>query len=238
MELDQDAAQRRRCTGIAGRHATTAAELAYARLKPLILDSGLPPGSQCLESELAPRLGSSRTPIREALVRLQQDGLVAITPRHGMRVLPLIAADMREIYEVLTSLEPMAAELLARRPDPSAGLEPLEAACSAMERAIAARERLAWARADEAFHLGLAELCGNGHLAGMVMQVWEQSHRARIFTLQQRPLPTRSTTEHRHVLRAIAAGDAERARELYRRHRRRSGGELVSIIERSGVAWL
>ncbi|MBC9176632.1 GntR family transcriptional regulator [Pseudoroseomonas ludipueritiae] len=216
----------------------TAADLAHARLKTLILDNHLPPGAQRLESELAVQLGLSRTPVREALVRLEQEGLIAITPRHGMRVLPIAAGDMREIYEVLTSLEPMAAELLARRPEPACGLDRLETACTAMEQALAAQDRTAWAAADEAFHLGLAELCGNRRLAGMVMQVWDQSHRARLFTLNQRPLPVRSTTEHRRVLEAIAAGEAERARELYRRHRHRSGVELVSLIERSGVTWL
>lgn len=218
--------------------APTAAEQAHARLKALILDNLLAPGAQLLEAELALRLGLSRTPVREAMVRLQQEGLVAITPRHGMRVLPIAVEDMREIYDVLTSLEPMAAELLARRADPAAGLDRLQAACDAMEAALAAQDRPAWARADEAFHLGLAELCGNRRLAGMVMQVWEQSHRARLFTLNQRPLPKQSTAEHRRVLQAIAAGDAERAQALYRRHRQRSGTELIALIERSGVAWL
>ncbi|PWC28620.1 GntR family transcriptional regulator [Teichococcus aestuarii] len=220
-----------------GRQPTAAGQ-AHARLKAMILDNLLPPGAQLLEGELALRLGLSRTPVREAMVRLEQEGLVAITPRHGMRVLPIAAADMREIYEVLTSLEPMAAELLARRPEPAAGLGRLEQACGAMEQALAAQDRPAWAEADEAFHLGLAELCGNRRLAGMVMQVWEQSHRARLFTLHQRPLPARSTAEHRRVLEAIAAGEPERAHALYRRHRRRSGAELISLIERSGVAWL
>lgn len=218
--------------------APTAAGLAHARIKALILDNALPPGTQRLESELALQLGLSRTPVREAMVRLEQEGLIAITPRHGMRVLPIAVADMREIYDVLTSLEPMAAELLARRPDPAAGLGRLETACAAMERALAGQDRPTWAEADEAFHLGLAELCGNRRLSGMVMQVWEQSHRARLFTLHQRPLPARSTAEHRRVLEAIAAGEAERAHDLYRRHRRRSGTELISLIERSGVAWL
>ncbi|MFC3125581.1 GntR family transcriptional regulator [Pseudoroseomonas globiformis] len=222
----------------ADRRTPTAADQAHARLKALILDNHLPPGTQRLEGELALQLGLSRTPVREALVRLEQEGLIAITPRHGMRVLPIAAADMREIYDVLTSLEPMAAELLARRPEPAVGLERLERACADMEKALAAGERPAWAAADEAFHLGLADLCGNRRLAGMVMQVWEQSHRARLFTLNQRPLPARSTAEHRRVLGAIAAGDAEKARELYRRHRRRSGAELVSLIERSGIPWL
>lgn len=218
--------------------APTAAETAYQRLKAMILDNLLPPGAQRLEAELALELGLSRTPVREAMLRLQQDGLVTVTPRHGMRVQPISAADMRDIYDVLESLEPKAAELLARRKLPPAELRPLAEACDAMEAAIATADRTAWARADEAFHLGLAELCGNRRLAAMVMQVWDQSHRARMFTLNMRPLPERSTAEHRATLVAINAGDADGARELYRQHRRRGGAELISLIERSGLAWL
>ena len=216
----------------------TAAEGAYQRLKPMILDNLLPPGTQMLEAEIALQLGLSRTPVREAMLRLQQDGLVAITPRHGMRVLPISAADMRDIYDVLESLEPTAAELVARRELPDSALRPLEAACEAMEAALTAEDRARWAAADEDFHLTLATLCGNQRLAAMVMQVWDQSHRARMFTLNLRPLPARSTQEHRAMLLAIRAGNGEGARELYRQHRRRGGAELIALIERSGLAWL
>ena len=216
----------------------TAAETAYQRLKALILDNLLPPGTQRLEAELAMQLGLSRTPVREAMLRLQQDGLVTVTPRHGMRVQPISAGDMRDIYDVLESLEPKAAELLARRRLPEAALRPLAESCDAMEAAIGTADRVAWARADEAFHLGLAELCGNRRLSAMVMQVWDQSHRARMFTLNMRPLPERSTAEHRATLVAIRAGDADGARELYRQHRQRGGAELIDLIERSGLAWL
>ncbi|MFC2998759.1 GntR family transcriptional regulator [Falsiroseomonas tokyonensis] len=216
----------------------TAAETAYQRLKAMILDNLLPPGSQRLEAELAVQLGLSRTPVREAMLRLQQDGLVTVTPRHGMRVQPISAADMRDIYDVLESLEPKAAELLARRGLDDAALRPLAEACDAMEAAIAAEDRPAWARADEAFHHGLATLCGNRRLSAMVMQVWDQSHRARMFTLAMRPLPARSTAEHRATLVAIRAGDADGAREVYRQHRQRGGAELIALIERSGLAWL
>lgn len=230
-------------TGIGATTAGTpphpsASNLAYLRLKAVILDNLLPPGSQRLESELATELELSRTPVREALVRLEQDGLVEITPRHGIRVRPISPADMREIYDVLNSLEPTAAELLALRGLPASSLAPLADACAAMEAALGSGDRRAWAAADEAFHLGLAELCGNRRLAGMVMQVWEQSHRARMFTLGQRPLPERSTAEHRAVLDAIAAHDGETAREMYRHHRSRSGEELIALIERSGITWL
>ncbi|WP_137179701.1 GntR family transcriptional regulator [Roseomonas sp. AR75] len=216
----------------------TAAEVAYQRLRTMILDNHLPPGAQWLEAELALELGLSRTPVREAMLRLQQDGLVSVTPRHGMRVAAISPADMRDIYDVLESLEPKAAELLARRNLPEADLAPLLSACDAMETAIARQDRAAWAQADEGFHRGLAELCGNRRLAAMVMQVWDQSHRARMFTLNMRPLPERSTAEHRATLDAIRAGDAESAREMYRRHRQRGGAELIALIERSGLAWL
>ncbi len=218
--------------------SATAAETAYLRVKAMILDNMLPPHSQRLEAELAVQLGMSRTPVREAMLRLEQEGLVAITPRHGMRVLPLSAADMRDIYDVLESLEPKAAELLARRRLPGAALRPLHDACDAMEAALATGDRQAWAAADEAFHRDLLTLCGNRRLAAMVMQVWDQSHRARMMTLNLRPLPSASTEEHRAILVSIADGDGDGARELFRLHRRRGGAEMISLIERSGLAWL
>jgi DNA-binding GntR family transcriptional regulator len=216
----------------------TAAEAAHARLRAMILDNHLPPGTQLLEAELALELGLSRTPVREAMLRLQADGLVAVTPRHGMRVLPVSAADMRDIYDVLESLEPKAAELLALRRLPPAQLAPLHAACDAMEAAIAREDRPAWAAADEAFHRDLLALCGNRRLGAMVMQLWDQSHRARMLTLNLRPLPAASTAEHRAIMVAIAAGDGDGARELFRLHRRRGGAEMIALIERSGLAWL
>jgi DNA-binding GntR family transcriptional regulator len=232
----------RRMSGVpsasAGPSGGTASDNAYRRVKAMILDNLLPPHSQHLEAELALRLGMSRTPVREAMLRLAQEGLVAVTPRHGMRVLPISAADMRDIYDILESLEPKAAELLARRQVGSALLAPLHDACDAMEAAIATSDRHAWAAADEAFHRHLLDLCGNRRLAAMVMQVWEQSHRARMVTLNLRPLPAASTAEHRAMLVAIAAGDGDKAHELFRQHRRRGGAELIALIERSGLGWL
>jgi DNA-binding FadR family transcriptional regulator len=107
-----------------------------------------------------------------------------------------------------------------------------------MERALAASDLKAWAAADEAFHRSLAEHCGNRRLSDLVMTVWDQAHRARMFTLSLRPPPVRSTQEHRAILDAILAGHADAARELYRAHRERGGAELMSIIERHGFSRL
>jgi len=220
------------------RGGARSTDTAYRRIKQRILDNVYAPGTQVLEQALADDLGLSRTPVREALVRLAQEGLVAVVPRHGMRVLPLSPNDMREIYEVLTSLEPTAIALLAARRPSAAEIAPLAEACAAMEAALAGDDLDSWAKADERFHLALVELCGNRRLAAMVMTVWDQSHRARMFTLKLRPSPIASTREHRAALQAILDGDADRARELYRRHRERAAADLMTIIERYGLTHL
>lgn len=211
-------------------------EFAYVALKQRILDSDYPPSAQILEQEIAEELGLSRTPVREALVRLQQEGLLEIVPRHGARISALSPSDMREIYEVLESLEAKAADLVARSRPGKQALLPLRRSCDEMEAALSGKvpDLKAWAKADEAFHLSLVRLSGNGRLASMVMTVWDQAHRARMFTLSLRELPVRSTREHREILGAIAAGDAKRAYQLYRDHRQRGGAELMRIIERHG----
>ena len=212
-------------------------ELAYVALKKRILDSDYSPGAHILEHEIAEELDLSRTPVREALVRLQQEGLLVIVPRHGARISVLSPSDMREIYDVLESLEAKAADLLARRGPSKEELLPLRQSCDEMERSLTGRkpDLKAWAKADEAFHLSLVQLAGNGRLTSMVMTVWDQAHRARMFTLNLRELPVRSTQEHREILKAIAAGDAKRAYQLYRDHRQRGGEELMKIIERYGL---
>ena len=86
---------------------------AYDRLKAEILLGRMPPGFQAPEPEIALRLGMSRTPVREALIRLEAEGLVQLIPRRGARVLPVRAEDMREIYAILTALEPEAAAALS-----------------------------------------------------------------------------------------------------------------------------
>ena len=87
---------------------------AYEEIRRRILDNYYAPAHQVLELELAADLGMSRTPVREALVRLQNERFVQLIPRHGMRVVPLSVQDLREVYEVLTALELTAIERLAR----------------------------------------------------------------------------------------------------------------------------
>lgn len=216
----------------------TQAENAYAQLKKMILGGSLPFGSQLLELEAAEMLNVSRTPVREAMVRLKQEGMIELRPRHGMRVLPVSAGDMREIYDVLTALEGKAAELVAVRQPGDDELKGLWDAVADMDRSLESDDLTGWAKADERFHALLVDLAGNARLKAMVGHLWDQAHRARMATLRLRPRPEASNREHRALVEAIAGGDADQARRIHEAHRRNAGRLLVSILEDMGGSQL
>ncbi|MCW5645402.1 MAG: GntR family transcriptional regulator [Rhodoferax sp.] len=211
-------------------------DAAYDQIRRRILDNVWPPGHRALEQEVALELGMSRTPVREALLQLQNEGLVEVIPRHGVRVLPVSPTDMREIYEILTALECMAAELLARKKPSDAELQPLVNATDAMDAALKAEDLDAWARADERFHAQLLELAGNRQLQATVLNYWDRAHRARMFSLRLRPAPVNSTREHMQLVDSLRAGDPEGAARVNRAHRERANRELLAIFERYKLA--
>ena len=211
-------------------------DAAYEQIRRRILDNVWPPGHRALEQEVALALGMSRTPVHEALSRLHNEGLVEVIPRHGMRVLPVSPTDMREIYDILTALECMAAELLARRKPSDAQLKPLVDATKAMTKALKADDLEAWAKADESFHAQLLELAGNRQLQATVLNYWDRAHRARLFTLRLRPKPVNSTAEHMQMVERLRAGDAEGAARVTRAHRQRANRELLAIFEHFKLA--
>ena len=205
---------------------------AYAKLKSRIETNRYPPGHTALENELAKELGMSRTPVREALVRLQQEGLVDVRPRRGMQVLGLSPRDMREIYELIAGCEAVAVHLLAcQGPSEEMGTvlgEPVDR----MERALESGDLEGWAEADEDFHRALFRMCGNSRLESEGVSLLDRTRRARFFTLHLRQRPFRSTADHCKLVELIVGGDAKLAREATLDHRLTAMGELLEIIER------
>ena len=204
---------------------------AYGQLKEEILENRMPPGFQALEQDLAKRMNMSRTPIREALIRLQEEGLVEVIPRRGMRVLPLSPSDMREIYEVLACIESEAAAMIAKRKPNRKELGGLERATADMEKALEKEDLDAWARADTRYHRDLVRLCNNERLANIANTLMDQAHRVRMFTLRLREKPIRSTQEHRDQVQAFLEGHPGKVRDIYREHRERAAVELMSILQ-------
>jgi len=213
---------------------------AYSALKEAIRENAFPPGYQGSEQEIATRLGMSRTPVHEAVIRLQEEGLVRVMPRRGVVVCAISATDMREIYEVIIALESFAAELLAEKPESERlpVTEELESVNAQMEAALEADDLTAWARADERFHQLLIERCGNKRLARMFHTIMDQSHRARMLTLRLRPKPTGSVLEHRSIVQAIKQGVASEARERAKQHRARARDQLLPLLKQIGMRHL
>ena len=213
---------------------------AYGKLKDAIRENEFPPGYQGSEQEIASRLGMSRTPVHEAVIRLQEEGLVRVLPRRGVVVCAISADDMREIYGVIIALESAAAEVLAERPSQERLLKvrELEAANKVMETALKNDDLTAWAKADESFHRLLIEHTGNQRLLRMYHTIMDQSHRARMITLRIRPRPEGSVEEHRSIVDAIKRGSPSQARELAKDHRVRARNQLVPLLEQVGLRHL
>jgi DNA-binding GntR family transcriptional regulator len=215
-------------------------EDAYKALKDAIRNNVFPPGYQGSEQEIALRLGMSRTPVHEAIIRLQEDGLVRVLSKRGVTVCPLAPEDIREIYEVIIAIEAMAAELLAALPDEERHLvaDQLEDATSGMEQALRDDDLLAWAAADDLFHRILVERCGNSRIRRIAQTVTDQAHRARMLTLKLRSRPTGSVAAHRDIIAAIRKGKAAEAHQQARQHRIGARDELVPLIVSVGIKHL
>lgn len=204
---------------------------AYTRIKKEILENKMPPGTQSLELELAQRMKMSRTPVREAIVKLQEEGFVEIIPRRGMRVKSISPADMHEIYEVLTCVESEAAVLITQKRPSKKELKLIEKATNDMEKAIKKDDLEAWADADNRYHRELLGICPNQRLAGIASMYMDLAHRARMFTLRLREKPVRSTLDHKEQLAAIIAGDVEHVYKIFRSHRERATEEMIKILK-------
>ncbi|MEM7546508.1 MAG: GntR family transcriptional regulator [Pseudomonadota bacterium] len=208
------------------------AALAIEQLREMIFSGGLGAGTDHLESELAETMGMSRTPVREAVVALEGQGLLEVRPRKGVRITPVSPADMAEIYDVLTELESLAAANAAVVGYGEEDLAPIEDAIDRMDAALAAEDRDTWAVADDMFHTELVRLGRNTRLAAIVRMMADQVRRARLVTLYIRPLPVASNADHRAVLDAIRRGDAEAARAIHRAHRANAKTALVGLLQK------
>ncbi|MCR8726057.1 GntR family transcriptional regulator [Frigidibacter sp. ROC022] len=205
---------------------------AVDELRRLIFSGELGAGSDHLESELAERLGMSRTPIREAALILEAQGLVEMRPRKGLRVLALSPSDMRDIYDVLTELESLSAENAARLGYSDEELRHLATAISDMEEALERKDLEAWAKADDAFHAELVRLGRNSRVQAIAGMMVDQVRRAKAMTLQIRPLPVKSNEDHRGVFEAIRSGNAAEARRIHYAHRTHAKTMLLELLEK------
>ncbi len=213
----------------------TATLIAVNKIKELIFSGELLADSNYLETELAQRLGMSRTPVRQATLMLEAHGLLEVQPRKGVRINSISIQDMANIYEILTELECLAARRAARAELNKSDLKTMLDAIANMETALATEDREAWAAMDEVFHTELVRLGGNPRIESMVSNVNDQVRRVRSFTLHMRPLPTKSNRDHRELCMAILKGDSEAAHAIHRKHRQNASALLITLLKKAGM---
>mgnify|MGYP000317082024 CR=1 FL=1 len=202
----------------------------YDQLKADIAGFQLVPGDRFSENELCERLQVSRTPVRQALVRLQQEGYVEVQFRSGWRVLPFDFEQFEQLYDLRQVLEATAVQRLCSgdaRVD-QALLRRLEGIWLVPEdeRSQDGTEVSQW---DEAFHCALVEAAGNREMARVHQQVTEQIRILRRLDFTQRPRITATYDEHGRILGAILARHCEEAQLLLRTHIEESKAEVRTI---------
>ncbi|MCF3934571.1 GntR family transcriptional regulator [Acuticoccus sp. M5D2P5] len=210
-----------------------AADTAYAAIKDKIVRGQLTPNTAVDETEMAAELGMSRTPVREALLRLQAESLVEIARGRGIRVLPISIVDMREAYQAISGLEMVAVQLLAEKHPDAATLAPLDEAVRRMERALEADDVMGWCDADEDFHRQLMHLSGNRRLAAVGCQLRDFARRAHVVAvrLQSAEYKRSSTDNHAALVAALRSGEFTLAVDKHLVQRRRGEDALVGAVE-------
>ena len=190
------------------------ADEAYVRLKRNIIRCELPPDVLVTESRLVRESGLGKTPVREALARLVQEGFVRSIPRHGYVVAPVTLQDVDELFGLRLIVEPAAAELAAGRVDPAL-LRELDEVCTSTVDPADAEERLdRQLQANRELHLTIARASGNRRLAEVVERLLDESERMLHLSLLFRDRQTGMVHDHHHLIEAVVAGDGQTARRV------------------------
>jgi DNA-binding GntR family transcriptional regulator len=200
------------------------------RLRERIFSHELPPGTWVDEQALAEQYGISRTPLREALKVLASEGLVTLKPRRGCYVTEISERDLDEVFSVMAMLEGECARASAGRAS-AAELKQLQAIHAELERAAAEEDIDGFFEANQAFHHALQSIADNRWLLHVIEDLRKVIKLSRHHSLFSEGRLEQSLAEHRAILDALLARDAERAEALMRAHIRSGRAALARIAE-------
>ncbi len=194
-----------------------AADRVYAHVKQAVLDRSYEGGTLLTEGELAEAVGVSRTPVREALLRLEVEGLIKLYPKKGALVLPVSAQEIADVVETRQLVEVHAArKAVPARP----GLiERLEELLRKQKKQAAAGDFAAAAVTDRCFHAEIVRSGGNEILSRLYDQLRDRQLRMGVAVMHSHPDRLAKTlAEHEQILDALRSGDAEAAVDVVHRH--------------------
>lgn len=192
-------------------------DVVFNTLRQAILTGELKPGERLMEIHLADKLGVSRTPIREAIRKLELEGLVIMIPRRGAEVAQITEKNLKDVLEVRRALDALCAELACDRIT-NEEKNKLKAACHTFEEATKTRDAKVIAQADVALHDIIVEATGNERLIQLIHNLSEQMYRYRFEYIKDERQHENLVQEHRIIYESIINNDKETAAKAAKLH--------------------
>ena len=192
-------------------------DVVFQTLRQAILRGKLEPGGRLMELHLADMLGVSRTPVREAIRKLELEGLVITIPRRGAVVAQITRTDLEDVLEVRCALEELAVRKACQKMTPEQ-LILLKQAASRFEKGIAAGDLMESAQADVDFHEVISDATGNRRLIQILNNIRSQVYRYRLENLKNKASHPDLIREHTRLIEALERHDEEEAARFIRVH--------------------
>lgn len=206
-------------------------EIVFEAMREAIVSGRLAPGERLVEIKLADEMGVSRTPVREAIRKLELEGFVIMMQRKGAYVAGLSPKEIRDVFEIRSTLESLAARLAAERISESQ-LEQLRRQLADIESKIKTHELEAVVKSDIIFHDILFNASGNARLVTMLSNLREQIHRYRSMSLSYPGRMLIAMDEHRAIVKAIVAHDPEAAANAALMHMESAEHSLIEVMKK------
>lgn len=192
-------------------------DVVFENLREAILEGKLKPGQRLMEVQLAEQLGVSRTPVREAIRKLELEGLVVMLPRKGAYVANMSLKDVIDVLEIRAILEGLAASLAAERINPE-DIKKLEKIAQEFEECTIASDIDTLLKKDVEFHECIFKATNNKKLHSLINSLWEQVYRFRVTYISDYDSSLSIVNEHKLILEAIKKGDNELAKRYATEH--------------------
>ncbi|WP_416143654.1 GntR family transcriptional regulator [Planococcus koreensis] len=205
----------------------------YEYLYNAIRTGEIKPGQTLTERGLAEKIGVSRTPVREAIRKLEEQGIVTHEPHKGVKVITLSVGKVAQLYDVRELLEGLAARKLAERHTPE-GISELARLIDKAEQEAVANNVHELARINSEFHLTLARLSGNVYLEAIMNMLQTQIGLMMSASLSTSGRPLQNISEHKMLIDAIRSGDGEFAESIAKHHVRNAREHAMQKLTEGG----
>lgn len=204
-------------------------DVVFNTLRQAILRGELKPGERLMEIQLANKLGVSRTPIREAIRKLELEGLVLMIPRRGAEVAEITEQNLRDVLEVREALEELSVKLACEHAT-QAQIEEMKQAAQVFKESLSGDDVTRIAEADVAFHDAINMATDNQKLIQILNNLREQMYRYRMEYLKDRQSHSVLVREHEEILNALCARDAEKALDVTIAHIERQRDHILNLL--------